>query len=167
MRIAAIDVGSNSIHMVIAQVESDGRFHVLDRAKEMVRLGRGLHNGRLSADAMNAALRTLSAFRTLGERMGVERFKAVATSAVREAQNGGDFVQRVRDEVGLRVKVIPGREEARLIFLGAQHAIDLRGIDTLILDAGGGSVELVFVQDDRPTGLHSFKLGVARLSESS
>ncbi|MBI1814931.1 MAG: Ppx/GppA family phosphatase [Deltaproteobacteria bacterium] len=166
MRIAAIDVGSNSIHMVIAQVESDGRFRVLDRAKEMVRLGRGsLRSGRLSAEAMNAGLRTLSAFRTLGERQGVERFKAVATSAVRETRNGGDFIQRVYDDVGLRVKVIPGREEARLIYLGVRHAIDLHGAETLIVDAGGGSVELVVVEDDRPTGLHSLKIGVARLSE--
>jgi exopolyphosphatase/guanosine-5'-triphosphate,3'-diphosphate pyrophosphatase len=165
MRVAAIDVGSNSIHMVIAQVESDGRFRVLDRAKEMVRLGRGTHDGRLSADAMNAGIRTLSAFRTLAERQGVERFKAVATSAVREAHNGGDFIQRVHDEVGLRVKVIPGREEARLIYLAVRHAIELRGAETLILDAGGGSVELVLVEDDRPAALHSLKIGVARLSE--
>src|SRR5207248_1437187 len=84
MRIAAIDVGSNSIHMVIAQVESDGRFTVLDRAKEMVRLARGMNSGKLRADAMDAAVRTLASFRTLADRQGVERIKAVATSAVRE-----------------------------------------------------------------------------------
>jgi exopolyphosphatase/guanosine-5'-triphosphate,3'-diphosphate pyrophosphatase len=166
MRIAAIDVGSNSIHMVVAQVESDGRFRVLDRAKEMVRLGhRTLMSRRLSADAMHAGLRTLAAFRTLAERQGVVRFYAVATSAVREARNGGDFVQRVRDEVGLRVKVIPGREEARLIFLGVRHAIDLRLTPALIVDVGGGSVELIFTENDRATSLHSLKLGVSRLSE--
>ena len=166
MRVAAIDIGSNSIHMVIAQVESDGRFHVLDRAKEMVGLGRNsLRSGRLSTDAMQAGLRTLAAFRTLAERQGVERFKAVATSAVREAINGGDFIERVHDEIGLRVRVIPGREEARLVYLGVRQAIDLRGAATLIVDAGGGSVELVLVEDDRPVALHSFKIGVARLSE--
>jgi exopolyphosphatase/guanosine-5'-triphosphate,3'-diphosphate pyrophosphatase len=166
MRVAAIDVGSNSIHMVVAQVESDGRFRVLDRAKEMVRLGhRTLTNGRLSADAMNAGLRTLSAFRTLAERQGVVRFKAVATSAVREARNGGDFIQRVKDEVGLRLTVIPGREEARLIFLGVRHAIDLREQSALIVDVGGGSVELILTEDDKPAALHSLKIGVARLTE--
>ena len=166
MRIAAIDVGSNSIHMVVAQVESDGRFRVLDRAKEMVRLGqRTLNSGRLSAEAMTAGLRTLAAFRTLAERQGVVRFKAVATSAIREAKNGGDFIQRVRDEVGLRVTVIPGLEEARLTYLGVRHAIDLRGAPTLIVDAGGGSVELIFIEDEKPTALHSLKLGVSRLSE--
>jgi len=166
MRVAAIDIGSNSIHMVVAQVEADGRFHVLDRAKEMVRLGqRTLTSGRLSADAMNAGIRTLAAFKRLGERHGVVRFKAVATSAVREAKNGGDFVQRVRDEVGLRVKVIPGREEARLIYLGVRHAIDLRTEPTLIVDAGGGSVEFIFTEDGRAVELHSLKIGVTRLTE--
>jgi exopolyphosphatase/guanosine-5'-triphosphate,3'-diphosphate pyrophosphatase len=166
MRVAAIDVGSNSIHMVIAQVEADGRFSVLDRAKEMVRLGRHtLITGRLSAAAMNAGVRTLAAFRTLAEREGVVRFSAVATSAVREAKNGGDFVQRVNDEVGLRVKVIPGREEARLVFAGVQHAIDIRHQTAVIADVGGGSVELILSEDGRAAALHSLKLGVARLSE--
>jgi len=166
MRIAAIDVGSNSIHMVVAQLEADGRFQVLDRAKEMVRLARRtLASGALSADAMNAGIRTLSVFRTLAERQGVERFKAVATSAVREAKNGGDFIQRVKDEVGLRVKVIPGREEARLVYLGVRHAIDLRNDTTLIVDIGGGSVELILTEDEKLVAIDSLKLGVTRLSE--
>lgn len=166
MRIAAIDVGSNSIHMVIAQVEADGRFTVLDRAKEMVRLGRHtLTTGRLSVEAMNVGVRTLAAFRTLAERQGVIRFSAVATSAVREAKNGGDFIQRVNDEVGLRVKVIPGREEARLVHIGVQHAIDLRHHPAVIADVGGGSVELILTEGGRAAALHSLKLGVARLSE--
>jgi exopolyphosphatase/guanosine-5'-triphosphate,3'-diphosphate pyrophosphatase len=166
MRIAAIDVGSNSIHMVVAQLEADGRFQVLDRAKEMVRLARRtLASGALSAEAMNAGIRTLGAFRTLAERQGVERFKAVATSAVREAKNGGDFIQRVKDEVGLLVKVIPGREEARLIYLGVRHAIDLRNHTALIVDIGGGSVELMLTEDEKLVAVHSLKLGVTRLSE--
>jgi exopolyphosphatase/guanosine-5'-triphosphate,3'-diphosphate pyrophosphatase len=166
MRVAAIDVGSNSIHMVVAQLEADGRFRVLDRAKEMVRLGhRTLSSGRLSGEAMDAGIRALAAFRTLAERQSVTRFKAVATSAVREAANGGDFIQRVRDEVGLRLTVIPGREEARLIYLGVRHAIDLRGEAALIVDVGGGSVELILSEDANAVALHSLKIGVARLSE--
>jgi exopolyphosphatase/guanosine-5'-triphosphate,3'-diphosphate pyrophosphatase len=166
MRIAAVDVGSNSIHMVVAQVEADGRFRVLDRAKEMVRLGRKtLSNGRLSPQAINAGVKTLSAFRTLAERQGVTRITAVATSAVREAENGGDFIQKVADDVGLRVKVIPGREEARLIYLGVRHAVDLSGKPTLIVDIGGGSVELILIDRGEPVSLESHKIGVARLSE--
>jgi exopolyphosphatase / guanosine-5'-triphosphate,3'-diphosphate pyrophosphatase len=166
MRIAAVDVGSNSIHMVVAQVEADGRFRVLDRAKEMVRLGRRtLSKGRLSPQAIDAGVRTLSAFRTLAERQGVSRITAVATSAVREAANGGDFIEKVERDVGLRVKVIPGREEARLIYLGVRHAIDLSGKPTLIVDIGGGSVEFVLIERGQPVSLESHKIGVARLSE--
>jgi exopolyphosphatase / guanosine-5'-triphosphate,3'-diphosphate pyrophosphatase len=166
MRIAAVDVGSNSIHMVVAQVESDGRFRVLDRAKEMVRLGRRtLSSGRLSPRAIDAGVRTLSAFRTLAERQGVSRITAVATSAVREAVNGGDFIAQVERDVGLRVKVIPGREEARLIYLGVRHAVDLSGKPTLIVDIGGGSVEFILIERGEPVSLESHKIGVARLSE--
>jgi exopolyphosphatase/guanosine-5'-triphosphate,3'-diphosphate pyrophosphatase len=166
MRIAAVDVGSNSIHMVVAQVEADGRFRVLDRAKEMVRLGRRtLSRGRLSPQAIDAGVRTLATFRTLAERQGVTRITAVATSAVREAVNGGDFIKKVEADVGLRVKVIPGREEARLIYLGVRHAIDLSGKPTLILDIGGGSVEFILIERGEPVSLESHKIGVARLSE--
>jgi exopolyphosphatase/guanosine-5'-triphosphate,3'-diphosphate pyrophosphatase len=166
MRVAAVDVGSNSIHMVVAQVESDGRFRVLDRAKDMVRLGsQTLSKGQLSKDAIEAGVRTLGAFRTLADRQGVSRVKAVATSAVREASNGGDFIERVQKDVGWRLKVIPGREEARLIYLGVRHAIDLSGKPALIADVGGGSVELILVRDGEAVSLETVKLGVARLSE--
>ncbi|MBX3028465.1 Ppx/GppA family phosphatase [bacterium] len=166
MRIAAVDVGSNSIHMVVAQVEADGRFRVLDRAKDMVRLGRRtLSKGKLSAEAIEAGVRTLAGFRTLAERQGVSRITAVATSAVREAANGGDFIERVESDVGLRVKVIPGREEARLIYLGVRHAIDLSDKPTLIVDIGGGSVEFILTEKEEAVALESHKIGVARLSE--
>lgn len=165
-RLAAIDVGSNSIHMLVAQVEPDGRFRILDRAKEMVRLGsRTLLDGSLSPEAMAKGLRALSAFKTLADRQGVQRIRAVATSAIREAANGGEFVRRVEVETGLRIKVIPGREEARLIFLGVKHAIDLRGEPTVIVDAGGGSVELILVENGEPVELVSLKIGLARVSE--
>jgi exopolyphosphatase/guanosine-5'-triphosphate,3'-diphosphate pyrophosphatase len=165
MRIAAIDLGTNSLHMLIAEVEADGRFSVLDRAKVMVRLGRGKLK-RLPRSAMEATLASLSTFKTLAERQGVTRFAAVATSAVREAGNGGEFLQRIHDVVGLRVKVIPGREEARLIHLGVAHALDLRGEPTLIVDVGGGSVEAILVEHGKAVMLESLKLGVARLSHA-
>lgn len=166
MRVAAIDIGSNSIHLVIADVERDGRFHMLDRAKETVRLGsRTLTEGRLSDEAIEAGIRTLASFKLLAERQRVTRIQAVATCAVREAANGGAFVQRVKAETGLRVDVIPGREEARLIYLGVAHALDLRGEPALIVDIGGGSVELILVEEGEAVALHSVKLGVTRLSE--
>lgn len=168
MRIAAIDVGSNSIHMVVAEARPDGHFVVLDRAKEMVWLGRrSLTTGRLRRPAMDQGIQTLKTFRSIAERHGVTRFRAVATSAVREAGNGGEFIQRIYDEVGLRVRVIQGREEARLIFLGVAQVMDLRGGPFLLLDVGGGSVEVALVENGAATELHSLKLGVARLSEEA
>lgn len=167
MRVAAIDVGSNSIHMIVAEVLGDGQFHVVDRAKVMVRLGRrSLTTGRLPKSAIDQGVRTLAAFRTLAERLGATKIRAVATSAVREAVNGGDFVQRVHDEVRLRLKVVPGREEARLVYLGVAHSVDLRGEPTLIADVGGGSVELILTRDGEPVSIRSLKIGVARLTES-
>lgn len=167
MRIAAIDVGSNSIHMIVAEARPDGHFVVLDRAKEMVRLGRkSLTTGRLSRRAMDLGISTLKTFKSIAVRHGVTRMRAVATSAVREAQNGGEFIQRIFDEVGLRVRVIPGREEARLIHLGVAQVEDLDGAPSVLLDIGGGSVEIVLVAEGRAVELHSLKLGVSRISEA-
>ena len=167
MRIAAIDVGSNSIHMIVAEARPDGHFIVLDRAKDMVRLGRrSLTTGRLTKAAMDRGISTLRTFKSIADRHGVTRIRAVATSAVREAGNGGEFIQRIFDEVGLRVSVIPGREEARLIHLGVAQVEDLDGPPSLILDIGGGSVEIVLVEDGGAAELHSLKLGVARITEA-
>ncbi len=167
MRIAAIDVGSNSIHMIVAEARPDGHFIVLDRAKEMVELGRrSLNTGRLTKPAMDRGIRTLGTFKSIAVRHGVTRIRAVATSAVREAGNGGEFIQRIFDEIGLRVSVIPGREEARLIHLGVAQVEDLDGPPTLLLDVGGGSVEIVLVEQGRASELHSLKLGVARITEA-
>lgn len=166
MRVAAIDIGSNSIHLVVAQIEADGRFSVLDRAKENVRLGsRTLTEGRLSDETMEAGLQTLASFKMLADRQGAARIQAVATCAVREAANGGEFVQRAKDELGLRIDVVPGREEARLIYLGVAHALDLRHEPALIVDIGGGSVELILTEGGEAVALHSLKLGVTRLTE--
>jgi exopolyphosphatase/guanosine-5'-triphosphate,3'-diphosphate pyrophosphatase len=166
MRIAAIDVGSNSIHMVVAEARPDGHYVVLDRGKEMVRLGeRSLSTGRLTRSAMERGLKTLARFKALALRHGVKRFCAVATSAVREAGNGGEFIQRIYDEVGLRVRVVPGIEEARLIYLGVAQVVDLSGPPVVILDIGGGSVEVVLVERGRAVELHSLKLGVSRMTE--
>jgi exopolyphosphatase/guanosine-5'-triphosphate,3'-diphosphate pyrophosphatase len=158
MRIAAIDVGSNSIHMIVAEARPDGHYVVLDRAKEMVRLGeKSLTKGRLTRQAMDRGLRTLATFKSIALRHGVTRFRAVATSAVRESNNGGEFIQRIYDEIGLRVRLINGREEARLIHLGSRRST-CRGRQSSW--TSGGSVGRA--RRARPAvELHSVKLGVA------
>jgi len=163
-RIAAIDVGSNSIHMVIAQTDADGGMTTLWRLKEMVGLGRiSFPAKRLTYEAMDRAVETLRRFQEEAVRRQCERVVAVATSAVREAENGGDFVQRTRRELGLHVRVISARDEARLIYLGVRHELDLTG-PHLILDVGGGSVEFIVGDAERPLMLESRKLGAARMT---
>jgi exopolyphosphatase/guanosine-5'-triphosphate,3'-diphosphate pyrophosphatase len=165
-KVAAIDIGSNSIHMVIVRLYRGGHFEIVDRAKEMVGLGRGtLVNGRLSPEALAAGFRTLAAFTQLARRQGADPILAVATAAVREAENGGDLVLRAWEELGLRIDVITGNEEARLVFEAARHSIDFRGQRPIVVDVGGGSVELIQGVGPRLEWQESLKLGVARLTD--
>jgi len=166
MRIAAIDIGTNSIHMIVVQVRPDLSFEVIDREKEMVRLGAGGLDGRaLTPEAMHAALQVLSKFRRLAESHRVDEVIAVATSATREAENGGEFLQTVTQQTGIRPRVISGTEEARLIHLAAVYGVSVPRDVAVVIDIGGGSVEVT-----RGTGSNvelgrSFKLGVIRLTE--
>lgn len=166
MRIAAIDLGSNSIHMIVVQVHADLSFEVIDREKEMVRLGAGgLGGGRLTEQAVAGALDALSRYRRLADSHGVDEILAAATSATREAENGGDFLQRVEHELGIRVHVISGTEEARLIHLAAGYATDVGRRRAVVIDIGGGSVEITLGTAARPALARSFKTGVIRLAE--
>ncbi len=152
--------------MVIADVNRDGNIDVVDRVKETVRLGRrAFETGTLSKEAMDLAVRTLSNFQKLIKLRNVNRVRAVATSAVRETKNSAEFVARIRRETGLKVDIIPGAEEARLIFVAARHAMGLEGGPHLLVDIGGGSVELVMVRDGEAMWMRSLKLGVSRITE--
>lgn len=165
LRLAAIDVGSNSIHMVIAQIDASGGVTTLWRLKEMVGLGRiSFPSKRLTNDAMDRAIVVLRRFQQVAQQRQVEKIVAVATSAVREAENGGDFLERVRVELNLRIRVVSGKEEARLIYLGVKHAVDLHGGPHFMLDIGGGSVEFIVANDAKPLFLESAKLGSARMT---
>src|SRR6202049_3368767 len=140
MRLATIDIGTNSVHMIVVQVRPDLSFEVIDREKEMVRLGAGGLDGRkLTPDAMHAALQVLSKFRRLAESHRVDQVIAVATSATREAENGGPFLHAVTERTGIRPRVISGTEEARLIPLAAAYAVSVPGRTTVVIDIGGGS----------------------------
>src|SRR5213593_3756890 len=166
MRIAAIDVGTNSVHMIVVRVRADLSFEVIDREKEMVRLGAGGLDGRaLTPEAMHAALQVLSKFRRLADSHRVDEIVAAATSATREAENGGEFLDAVSQQTGIRARVISGTEEARLIHLAAAYGVSVPGDVAVVVDIGGGSVEIT-----RGTGPvvergRSFKLGVIRLTE--
>ena len=166
MRIAAIDIGTNSLHMIVVQVRPDLSFEVIDREKDMVRLGAGGLDGRsLTPTAMDAALQTLSKFRRLAESHKVDEIVAAATSATREADNGGEFIGEVNRLTGIRIRVISGTEEARLIHLAAGYGVDIGGSTGVVIDIGGGSVEITLGTATQMTLGKSFKVGVIRLTE--
>src|SRR5215211_7292188 len=143
MRLAAIDIGTNSLHMIVERVRPDFSFEVIDREKEMVRLGAGGLDGRaLTPEAVHAALQVLSKFRRLAESHRVEEIVAVATSATREAENGGEFLNAVAHHTGIRPRVISGTEEARLIHSAAVYGVGLLRDVVVVIDVGGGSVEV-------------------------
>jgi exopolyphosphatase/guanosine-5'-triphosphate,3'-diphosphate pyrophosphatase len=166
MRIAAIDIGTNSIHMIVVQVRPDLSFEVIDREKDMVRLGAGGLGGRsLTPTAVSAALQSLSKFRRIAESHKVDEIVACATSATREADNGADFIAEVDRQTGIRIKVISGTEEARLIHLAAGYGVDIGGSTAVVVDIGGGSVEITLGSATSLTLGRSFKVGVIRLTE--
>lgn len=164
--LGAIDVGTNSIHLVMAEISPDGDFRILGRDKQMVLLGKGGFSQHvLTARAMDDGLAALRRFVKMARLKGITRLKAVATSAVREARNGGTFVTRVREQLGLDLHVISAEEEARLIYLAVRHAIDLGGGCNLIADIGGGSLEIVVGSAHQAEVVSSLKLGASRLGE--
>jgi exopolyphosphatase/guanosine-5'-triphosphate,3'-diphosphate pyrophosphatase len=166
MRIAAIDIGTNSLHMIVVRVRPDLSFEIVDREKEMVRLGAGGLDGRaLTPEVMHAALQVLSKFRRLAESHRVDRLIAVATSAVREAENGGEFLHAVTQQTGIRARVISGTEEARLIHLAAVYGVGSGSETAVVVDIGGGSVEVTRGVGSTLDVGRSFKLGVIRLTE--
>lgn len=165
-KLGAIDVGTNSIHLIMAEISPEGDFRVLGRDKDMVQLGKdGFTRHVLTHRAMHEGVQTLKRFTKMARLKGISRLRAVATSAVREATNGGDFVEAVRERLGLQLHVISAEEEARLIYLAVRHAVDLGGDDNLIMDIGGGSLELIVGNAARAGILTSAKLGASRLAE--
>ncbi|MCB9507177.1 MAG: Ppx/GppA family phosphatase [Myxococcales bacterium] len=166
MKLAAIDIGSNSIHMIVAEIDGEGNFAIIDRQKEMARLGeRSLSDGALTPEAMQRGIDALTNFKRVADGYRVADVIGVATSAVRESRNGQEFIDRVREECGIDARIIEGIEEGRLIYLGAREVFDFGGRRALIVDIGGGSVEFILADRRREYIVHSLKLGVRRLHE--
>ena len=166
MRLAAIDIGTNSIHMIVVKVRPDLSFEIIDREKDMVRLGAGGLDGRsITPTAMAAALQTLAKFKRLAESHQVDEIVAAATSATREADNGGDFIAEVAQATGIQIRVISGTEEARLIHLAAGYGVDIGASTAVVVDIGGGSVEVTLGTATQMALGRSFKVGVIRLTE--
>jgi exopolyphosphatase/guanosine-5'-triphosphate,3'-diphosphate pyrophosphatase len=164
--LAAIDVGTNSIHMVIVQIQPAlPAFTIITREKSTVRLGdRDKQTGNLTAAAMERAIAALKRCQEIAKSLNVEQTIAVATSAMREAANGRDFLQRIETELGLLVNLISGVEEARRIYLGVLSGMEFNHQPHIIIDIGGGSTELILGDGHEPRSLSSTKVGAVRLT---
>lgn len=164
--LAAIDIGTNSIHMVVVRVHPEiPAFTIIAKEKDTVRLGvRDPKTGDLTAAAMKRAISALQRCQELAKSFHAEQIVAVATSAVREAANGRDFLQQVDAELGLFVNLISGQEEARRIYLGVLSGLEFNNIPHVIIDIGGGSTELILGDSHEPRSLSSTKVGAVRLT---
>lgn len=165
--IAAIDIGTNSIHMVIVEIDPFlPSFTIVAKEKDTVRLGdRDPQTGKLTPEAINRSLATLKRCKELAHSLHAEQIIAVATSATREAPNGQKFLQQIETELGIVVNLISGREEARRIYLGVLSGIDFNEQPHIIIDIGGGSTELILADIHEPRCLSSTKIGAVRLSK--
>ena len=166
-KIAAIDLGSNSFHIVIVEINPESQsFKVLDRARKTVRFGT-FHepNHKLSKDDIERGIKTLKKFKELASEYKVSEIIACATSAIREAKNGKEFLLKIKDELEINASLISGLEEARLIYLGVLSGTNLNGKKATIVDIGGGSTELIVGDKESIYHLSSTKLGAVRLTE--
>lgn len=165
-RIAAIDIGTNSFHLVIVEVQSDGSFKLLDKQREVIRLGshKGEDLSLISEGEIEKAIDILKNYKMLAEHYKAS-IRAVATSAVREADNRDKFVKAVKEKTNIDIEVVDGRTEAKLIFYGIMNAIDVSDKNVLCLDIGGGSSEFIYAEKGNPTITESVKIGAVRLSK--
>ncbi|MGB3190071.1 MAG: Ppx/GppA phosphatase family protein [Limnoraphis sp.] len=164
--LAAIDLGTNSFHMVIVKIDPTlPSFTIIARDKEMVRLGDCEPKGRLKKEVVERGIICLRRFQELAKTYNAEQIVAVATSAVREAPNGRDFIKQVSDELNLEISLISGQEEARRIYLGVLSAMEFNNQPHIIIDIGGGSTELILGEGREPLFLSSTKVGAVRLTQ--
>ncbi|WP_414618746.1 Ppx/GppA phosphatase family protein [Calothrix sp. CCY 0018] len=164
MKLAAIDIGTNSIHMIIVEATSGRSFNIVEREKEMVKLGVGVFASNYISDrAFKLGIETISRYVQLANRLGVDEIITAATSAIREARNGEDFLNEVLTQTGISPRIISGKEEARLIFLAVRNSIALEEDKALVLDIGGGSTEAVVGDRSKIYESDSMPLGVLRL----
>ncbi|MDH3690901.1 MAG: exopolyphosphatase [Gammaproteobacteria bacterium] len=164
--IAAVDLGSNSFHMIVAEVSGE-RIQVIDRLKEMVRLAGGLNKQRhLSDKAMGRALECLGRFGQRVRELPQGSVRAVGTNTLRQARNGQKFLTQAQRALGHPIEVVAGREEARLIYLGVSHNIFDDKKQRLVIDIGGGSTELIIGQGFQPQYTESLYIGCVGLSKT-
>jgi exopolyphosphatase/guanosine-5'-triphosphate,3'-diphosphate pyrophosphatase len=166
-RLAAIDIGSNSIRLLVAEVTPDGPYRVLDDEKQTTRLAQGLaQTGQLREEAMSQSVDALERMQAIAQGYGVQRLEVIATSAVREAANRQCFLELLRHRLHIDVEVISPTDEGQFSFRSVAHDFDLKGLDAVIVDLGGGSAEVIFAAKGVVEEIYSFPIGAVRLTES-
>ncbi len=166
VRLAAIDIGTNSVRLLVVDAHGTDDYRLVDDEKMTTRLGEGLNStGALSPEAIDRTMQAVARLKTIAEGRGATRIAAVATSAAREATNGGEFIARLRDELGIRPEVVDGLAEAELAYLSVQHNFHLPNERVACLDIGGGSLELIFTIGPVIQEVFSLPLGAVRLTE--
>lgn len=165
MNVAIIDLGTNTFNLLIAKLE-EGSYKPIFATKEFVQLGKGGINDRIiQSDAFLRGIKSLETFQILAKQYKCEKISCIATSAIRNARNGGDFANEVKQQLGLDIQIIDGSQEAELIYLGAKQAVDMSQGTSLIMDVGGGSTEFIICSGKEILWKQSFEVGVARLFE--
>lgn len=166
MRVAAVDIGTNAVQSLLADVEGPGEIAVLEIEAEITRLGEGVdRTGSLAGAAMDRTLEELLRCRTRFDQAGVQVALVVGTSALRDADNRARFVQSVRDDAGFDLRVLTEEDEARYSFLAVRAGLALAADGVLVADVGGGSTELMWGEGDRLVHWHSVQIGSVRLTE--
>jgi exopolyphosphatase/guanosine-5'-triphosphate,3'-diphosphate pyrophosphatase len=163
---AAIDIGTNSVHLIVVKILEHGNFEIIDREKEVIRLGEGFSGDikKLTGDAIERAVTAIARFKDIAETHNA-KIRAVATSAVRESANRNEFIEKVYEKTGIQVEVISGQEEARLIYLGILRAVPVYEKRALCIDIGGGSTEFVLGVNGKIEFSRSLKIGAVRLTQ--
>jgi exopolyphosphatase / guanosine-5'-triphosphate,3'-diphosphate pyrophosphatase len=165
-RLAAIDIGTNSMRLIIAEPLRGGNYRILDEEKESTRLGVSLSKtGRLDPLAIEKSLSALRRMKQIAEGFQVTQSRTIATCAVREASNGAEFCRRAREELGVDIEVITAEQEALLAFFSVQRAFELTDKHAAVADIGGGSTEIVLAYGNLVEAIYTTQLGAVRLSE--
>jgi exopolyphosphatase/guanosine-5'-triphosphate,3'-diphosphate pyrophosphatase len=166
MKLAAIDIGTNSVKLLVANVEDQQVKNVLFEHTTITRLGQGVDkSGELTAEAMDRTLEVISDFYNRAKLIGTEDITAIATSAMRDAKNSDVFMQKVVEKTGLNLQIISGDEEAELTFAGACSDPDIQSREVILMDVGGGSTEFILGQNGVIDDKFSINLGCVRLTE--
>jgi exopolyphosphatase/guanosine-5'-triphosphate,3'-diphosphate pyrophosphatase len=166
MKLAVIDLGTNTFKLLVASRSAEGRLVVHHKEEVPVNLGRGgIEKGVIAEDAMARGLEALKKMHAEALALGAERIHGFGTSALRSARNGDDFIRRAKEETGTDITIIPGEEEAGMVLDGVRQAVAFGNKPMLVMDIGGGSTEFILATDRSLLWKHSFELGTTRLFE--